>query len=98
MKVSVFVKPNSKKGDLVEVSSGGLTVFLQAKAVDGAANQALIKALAKHFDVAKSRVMIVAGHKSRHKIAEIDSVGDRPNGRKEANTKYYFQGDTVKPM
>ena len=71
MKISVFVKPNSKKGDLVETSPDGLTVFLRAKAVDGAANQALIKVLAKHFGVAKSSVTIVAGNRSRHKIVEI---------------------------
>ena len=71
MKISVFVKPNSKKGDLVEVASEGLIVFLRAKAVDGAANQALIKALAEHFGVAKSCVTIVAGNRSRHKIVEI---------------------------
>ena len=71
MKISVFVKPNSKKGDLVEVASEGLIVFLRAKAVDGAANQALIKALAEHFGVAKSCVTIVAGQRSRHKIVEV---------------------------
>ena len=71
MKIPVFVKPGSKKGDLVEVVSDGLIVFLRAKAVDGAANQALIKVLAGHFGVAKSCVTIVAGQRSRHKIVEI---------------------------
>lgn len=71
MKFSVFVKPGSKKGDLVEVAPEGLTVFLRAKAVDGAANRALIKVLAKHFGVAKSCVTIVAGNRSRHKIVEV---------------------------
>ena len=71
MKISVIVKPNSKKGDLVDVAPEGLIVFLRAKAVDGAANQALIKVLAKHFGVAKSSVTIVAGSRSRHKIVEV---------------------------
>ena len=71
MKVSVFVKPNSKKGDLVEVAPEGLIVFLRAKAVDGAANQALIKVLARHFGVGKNCVTIVAGQRSRHKIVEV---------------------------
>ena len=71
MKVSVFVKPNSKKGDLVEVAPEGLIVFLRAKAVDGAANQALIKVLAGHFGVAKNCVTIVAGQRSRHKIVDV---------------------------
>ena len=71
MKISVFVKPYSKKGDLVEVAPEGLIVFLRAKAVDGAANQALIKVLAGHFGVAKNCVTIVAGQRSRHKIVEV---------------------------
>ena len=71
MKVSVFVKPNSKKGDLVEVAPEGLIDFLRAKAEDGAANQALIKVLARHFGVGKNCVTIVAGQRSRHKIVEV---------------------------
>ena len=41
MKIPVFVKPGSKKGDLVEVVSDGLIVFLRAKAVDGGRGQKL---------------------------------------------------------
>ena len=66
-----FRQAQFQKGDLVEVASEGLIVFLRAKAVDGAANQALIKALAEHFGVAKSCVTIVAGQRSRHKIVDV---------------------------
>ena len=72
MKFAVLVKPGSKKGDLVEATSDGLTVFLRAKAVDGAANQALIRVLAKHFHVAKSQIAIVNGQKSRKKLVEVE--------------------------
>lgn len=69
---SIHAKPGSSKGPLVEVESDGtLTVFLSARAVDGAANDALVVALAKHFGVAKSNVTIVRGHTSRHKIVDI---------------------------
>ena len=71
MKIAVFVKPGSKKGDLVEATGEGLTVFLRARAVDGAANQALIRVLAKHFHVAKSQIAIVNGQKSRKKLVEV---------------------------
>ncbi|HWU33555.1 MAG TPA: DUF167 domain-containing protein [Marmoricola sp.] len=70
---SVSAKPGSKKGPLVEVDEdGNLTVFLRERAVDGAANEGLIAVLAKHFDVPKSRISIVRGHSSRHKIVDID--------------------------
>lgn len=69
---SVTVKPGSKKGPLVlAADDGALTVYVREKPVDGAANTALIKLLAKHFQVAKSRVVIKSGATSRHKLVEI---------------------------
>ena len=73
MRITVRVKPGSKKGPLVEASDdGSLTVFLQQRAVDGAANEGLIEILAKHFGVSKSRVTIEAGFTSRVKKVEVD--------------------------
>lgn len=71
MKYSVTVKPNSKKGPLVEQNDEGLVVYLRERPVDGAANQALIKILAKHCGVSKSQVVIKVGSTSRRKIVEI---------------------------
>jgi uncharacterized protein YggU (UPF0235/DUF167 family) len=71
--VIVRVKPGSKKGPLVEeLEDGSLTVFLQQRAVDGAANDGLIEILAKHFGTSKSRVTLVAGFTSRIKRLEVD--------------------------
>ena len=73
MRVTVTVKPGSKKGPLVEANDeGSLTIFLQERAVDGAANEGLIALLAKHFEVSKSRVQIVSGFTSRIKRIEVD--------------------------
>ena len=70
---AVSVKPGSKKGPLVEVGEdGGLTVFVRERAVDGAANDGVVKVLAAHFGVPKSRVEILRGHTSRSKLVEID--------------------------
>jgi uncharacterized protein YggU (UPF0235/DUF167 family) len=73
VRVTVRVKPGSKKGPLVETADdGSLTVFLQQRAVDGAANEGLIEVLAKHFGVSKSRMTIEAGFTSRIKRIEVD--------------------------
>ncbi len=73
MRITVRVKPGSKKGPLVEANEdSSLTVFLQQRAVDGAANEGLIELLAKHFGVSKSRVTIEAGFTSRLKRVEVD--------------------------
>lgn len=72
MKINVTIKPNSKKGpEITAQVDGSLLVFIREIAVDGKANEALIKLLAKHFGVAKTRVEIVRGHTSRHKVVEI---------------------------
>ena len=73
MRVTVTVKPGSKKGPLIEANEeGSLTIFLQERAVDGAANEGLVALLAKHFEVSKSKVQIVSGFTSRIKRIEID--------------------------
>ena len=73
MRVTVTVKPGSKKGPLVvQDESGELTVFLQERAIDGAANEGLVSLLAKHFNVSKSKVQIVSGFTSRIKRIEVD--------------------------
>jgi uncharacterized protein YggU (UPF0235/DUF167 family) len=73
VRVTVRVKPGSKKGPLVEPGEdGSLTVFLQQRAVDGAANDGLIEVLAKHFGVSKSRIDIEAGFTSRIKRISVD--------------------------
>jgi uncharacterized protein (TIGR00251 family) len=75
MQVIVLVKPGSKKGPLVEPNdNGSLTLFVRAKAVDGAANEAVTALLAKHFGVAKSQVVIARGHTSRHKVVEVNGA------------------------
>lgn len=70
---SIGVKPGSRKGPLVEVGADGtLTVFVRERAVDGAANDGVIRVLAAHFGVPRSRVAIVRGHTSRTKLVEVD--------------------------
>lgn len=67
-----MVKPGSKKGPLVEVGDdGALTVFIKERAVDGAANDGLIKVLADHFDIRKQDVTIESGFTSRIKRVRI---------------------------
>jgi uncharacterized protein YggU (UPF0235/DUF167 family) len=77
--LTVRVKPGSRKGPLIveEPSTeagadASLTVFLQQRAVDGAANDALVRLLAAHFGVPRSAVSIIRGHTSRVKHVRIE--------------------------
>ncbi|PRC54116.1 hypothetical protein C6A85_50385, partial [Mycobacterium sp. ITM-2017-0098] len=55
--ISVRVKPGSKKGPLVEAGNDGeLTIYVREPAVDGKANDAVIRVLAEHLGVPRSRI------------------------------------------
>lgn len=69
----VRVKPGSSKGPLVEADAeGGFVVHVRERAVDGAANAAVVRVVAEHLGVPKSRVSIRRGHTARIKTLEID--------------------------
>jgi len=53
-------------------ADGVLTVYVRERAVDGAANEGVVAALAEHFGVRKRDVRIVSGHTARIKTVEVD--------------------------
>ncbi|MBX9640556.1 MAG: DUF167 domain-containing protein [Mycobacteriaceae bacterium] len=64
----VKVKPGSRKGPLVETGPDGeLTVYVQEQAVDGKANDAVLRILAKYLDVPRNQIEMVSGARSRMK-------------------------------
>ena len=70
--VTVRVKPGSRKGPLVEVGpDGDLTIYVRERAVDGKANEAVIRLLADHLDVLRSQLVLASGATSRHKRFRI---------------------------
>ena len=73
MKISVHIKPNSRhREEVVKNDDDTLTVYVKAPAIEGRANAAAIKLLAKHFKVASAKVKLVRGATSKYKIFEID--------------------------
>ncbi|GED99233.1 DUF167 domain-containing protein [Gordonia crocea] len=71
--IVVTVKPNSRKGPLVEVADdGALTVYVREPATEGKATKAVAHLLAKHLGVPKSRVTLIAGATSRVKRFRVD--------------------------
>ncbi len=72
--MTVRVKPGSRRGPAVEASddpSVELVVHVRERAVEGAANAGVEKAIAEHYGVAPSRVRIVRGHTARIKRIEV---------------------------
>ncbi len=73
IKLNIKVIPNAKKNEIMN-RNGTTVIKINAPAIDGKANQALVKFLSKHYNVRKSDVKILKGEKSRYKVVEIKNV------------------------
>lgn len=71
-KISLTVKPNARHAGVEKISDTEFRVAVRAPAQEGAANRAVIEALAEFFAVPKSTIRIVRGQSSRKKLIEID--------------------------
>jgi uncharacterized protein YggU (UPF0235/DUF167 family) len=72
--VAAQIKPNSKKGPLVEVlEDGTLLLYVRAPAVEGKANKAAEELLAAHLGLSKRSVRLISGQTSRHKRFEVQA-------------------------
>lgn len=75
MKISTRLKPNSRhREEVVSNDDGSLIVYTKAPAIEGRANAAAAKLLAKHFGVAPSKIKLVRGAISKYKVFEIDKI------------------------
>jgi len=74
--LKVYLQPKSSKNELVGPHRDGMKVRVTAAPVEGKANEALLRLLAKEFGVPSSSIEIVRGHRSREKLVRIaGSVG-----------------------
>ncbi len=72
MQIIVHLKPNSSQNKIEPLAHNQYNVWVKEEPVEGEANEALIKLLADHFDVAKSLIKIIHGFSSKTKTLEID--------------------------
>jgi uncharacterized protein (TIGR00251 family) len=71
MNISVKVKPNSKENKIEKVHDNTFVLWVKQAAKEGRANEAAVKLLSDFFDISKSRIAIISGHKSRNKIVSL---------------------------
>jgi uncharacterized protein len=67
----VQVVPRSSRSEVVGEHNGALRIRIAAPPVDGAANEELIRVLAKTFNVSRSAVTIVSGQTGKVKQISI---------------------------
>jgi len=68
VRLAVKVQPRASANEVGVPLGGELKIKVTAPPVDSAANEALLKFLAEKLDCARSRVELLRGHTSRHKI------------------------------
>jgi uncharacterized protein (TIGR00251 family) len=72
--VSVRVVPRASREGVAGFEGGVVRIRLNAPPVEGQANEALVRFLAKALGVPKSRIALVAGEKGRNKILRVDGI------------------------
>ena len=78
----IQVTPHASRAQLVGIQDGMLRIKVTALPVEGAANEACIKLLAKTFALKKGQMEIFAGTKSRKKTVLVKDIS-----RKELEMK-----------
>jgi len=73
MILQLQVQPRAKRNRLVRQQEEW-KLQLTAPPIEGKANQACIEFLAQGLGIARSRVRLLAGEKSRHKRIELEGV------------------------
>ena len=74
VRLEILVQPRASRSKIVGEHDGRLKIALAAPPVDGEANAALVKLLAKHLGVGKRSVRIVSGETGRRKAVVIDGL------------------------
>jgi uncharacterized protein (TIGR00251 family) len=72
--IKVKIVPGSSKNKIVGVYNDALKISITAPPVEGKANKKCIAYLAKYFDVAKSKIEIILGQTSKHKLIKIYDI------------------------
>lgn len=74
MRIVVHAKPNAKVERVEEIDPQEFIVAVREPPREGRANEAIIRVLAKHFNVRTAQVRLVAGFTSRQKVFEVDAA------------------------
>lgn len=76
MIIRVRVQPRAKRNALGAQIENEWKLYVTAPALEGKANQACVEFLARELGIARSRVKLLSGEKSRHKVFELEGVSE----------------------
>jgi uncharacterized protein (TIGR00251 family) len=75
-KIAVRLLPRARVNEIVGERDGALVVRVTAPPVDGRANAALCRLIAKRAGVGVRSVSVVHGAGSRNKLVRVDGIGE----------------------
>jgi uncharacterized protein len=70
------LQPRARRDEVVGEREGAVVIRVTAPPVDGRANEALCRLVAKKAGVAPSRVTVIRGHAARDKTLEVEGVDE----------------------
>jgi uncharacterized protein len=70
----IRLQPRAKRNAILDERDGVLRVSVAAAPVEGRANAALCKLIAKRAGIARSRVSVIRGERSREKVVRVDGM------------------------
>lgn len=73
-RIAVRLQPRARSDEIVGVRDGALLVRVTAAPMDGRANRALCRLIAKRIRVTPSRVTVIRGERTRHKLVAIEGA------------------------
>ena len=74
MILKVYLQPRSSRNEIVGPYRDGIKVKVTAPPVEGKANEALLRFLAKELEISASSIEIIKGHHSREKTLRIPNA------------------------
>ena len=72
--IKVYLQPKSSKNEIMGPYRDGIKVKVTSPPIEGKANEALIRFLAKEFGIPPSCIEILKGHHSREKTLKISGL------------------------
>lgn len=72
MRFYVQAKPKSKEERVEQIDDTHFIVRVKEAPEGGKANEAVVKALAEHLDIAPSRLSLVRGSSGKQKVIEFE--------------------------
>ena len=74
MKLYINIKPHAREDKVEKISENVYHISVKAPPVEGKANEAMIRLVAKYLDISQSSITLLSGHTRRQKILLVPDI------------------------